>query len=412
MRGSWPADTAAPPQAVRKPLGYGGLRLRWCGAALRAFMARWGVYGVVAAALVGAGSDSPVASVAGVAAWTVLPLFRAASHPLALARVVLLQSALGGCLVWAMRPLLWNARWRAVERALPITAQALRRSDATVVALGLVPLLVLYALGAAAWWVQRPAWLLPWAWQAGAGWAVMVAGSGLAGWAVMRAWRQAGPRPLRPLQPLGPLGPLGPALVGLPPGAARLADAPAGQQIARDAAALVPRRPQAWWWALPLWRGPARRTGVTALLGSLGLAGWVLVGLAWGPASGLAAWQGWWLAGFAALGLMVSTRVNQLSRAEYQPLIDACAVLPLSRRALSVRRALWALLPLGGPLALLAALLPWPDLRLPVALAYLAANAAASVWEVAVPNTDPAARASRWGVWLVLLVALASEVMP
>ena len=72
----------------------------------------------------------------------------------------------------------------------------------------------------------------------------------------------------------------------------------------------------------------------------------------------------------------------------------------------------WALAPLGLPLALLSVLLPWPSLRVPVALAYLAANAAASAWEVAVPSTDPAARASRWGVWLVLLVALASEVMP
>ena len=388
-----------------KPLGYASLRLRWCGAALRAFIARWGLYGGVAAALIGAGSDSPLAVVAGVAAWTVLPLFRAASQPWALAGVVLLQSALGGVLVWAMRPLLWDVRWRSVERALPIPRRLLRRSDASVVALGLLPLLALYSIGAAAWWVQRPVWLLPWAWRAGAGWMLMLGGSWIAGWAVMQAWRRAGPRPLRPLRAFGP------ALIVLPDGAARRADARAAWP-GLGARNLVPRRPQAWWWALALWRGPARRTGVAALAGSLGLAAWVLGGAAWGPGSGLAAWQGWWLAGFAALGLIVSSRVSQLSRAEYQPLIAACAVLPLSLAGLQRRRAAWALLPLGLPLALLAALLPWPGLRLPVAVAYLAANLAASTWEVAVPSTDPAARASRWGVWLVLLLALASEVMP
>ena len=387
------------------PVGYAGLRLRWCGAALRAFMARWGIYGLVAAILMGAGSDSPVSSVAGLAAWTVLPLLRAASQPWALAGVVLLQSALGGLLVWAMRPLLWNAGWRSVERSLPIPPRLLRRSDAGVVALGLLPLLALYSLGAAAWWVQRPAWLLPWAWQAGAGWLLMLAGSWLAGWGVMQAWRQAGPRPLRPLRTFGPASVV--LRTGAPPIAAAPADWPG-----LDAMHRVLRRPQAWWWALALWRGPARRTGVAALAGSLGLAAWVLAGAAWGPALGLAAWQGWWLAGFAALGLSVSSRVNQLSRAEYQPLIAACAVLPLSLAGLQRRRAAWALLPLGLPLFLLAALLPWPGLRLPVAVAYLAANLAASTWEVAVPSTDPAARASRWGVWLVLLLALASEVMP
>lgn len=261
----------------------------------------------------------------------------------------------------------------------------------------------LYAVGAVAWWVQRPAWLLPWAWQAGAGWGLMLAGSWLAGRAVMRAWRGAAPRPSRPG---------GPAWFGLAAARPRLTVAPAGRQPGPAASALVPRRPQIWWWALALWRGPARRTGVTALLGSMVLACWALAGAALGPASGLAAWQGWWLAGFAGLGLIVSTRVNQLSRAEYQPLIEACAALPLSRKALSARRASWALLPLGLPLALLAALLPWPGVRTPVALAYLAANGAASAWEVAVPSTDPAARASRWGFWLVLLVALASAVMP
>lgn len=398
-----------PLPAALTPLAYAGLRLRWCGAALRAFMARWGVYGAVAAILFGAGSDSPLASVAGVAAWALLPLLRAASQPWALVGMVLLQSALGGLLVWATRPLLWNARWRSAERALPIEPRLLRRADAGVVALALLPLGALYALGAAVWWAHHPAWLLPWAWQAGAGWLLMVLGSWLAGIAVLQGWRQSSPRPLRPT------GPWPAAAEARAPGQAGVVSATRAGLAGLPglpSAALVLRRPQAWWWALALWRGPARRTGVAAMLGGLGLAGWVLAGAVWGPRSSIAAWQGWWLAGFAALGLIVTTRVNQLSRADFQPLIDACAALPLSRPPWSARRAAWALLPLGLPLALLAASIPWPELRAPVAWAYLVANAAASAWEVALPSSDPAARASRWGVWLVLLLALASAVMP
>ena len=387
-------------------LGYAGLRLRWCRAALRAFMARWGVYGAVAAALFGAGSDSPVASVAGAAAWALLPLLRAASQPWALIGMVLLQSALGGLLVWAMRPLLWNARWRSTECALPIGRWQLRRADAAVVALGLLPLAALYTLGAAVWWAQHPAWLQPWAWQAGAAWLLVLLGSWLAGIAVLQGWRLSSPRPLRPG------GPWAAAAAAPAAGQGGAAPANAAGQPGRPSAALVLRRPQAWWWALALWRGPARRTGVAALLGGLGLAGWVVAGAVWGPRSGLAAWQGWWLAGFGALGLIVTTRVNLLSRADFQALIDACAALPLSRPAWAARRAAWALLPLVLPLALLAASMPWPELRAPVAGAYLAANVAASAWEVAWPGSDPAARASRWGVWLVLLLALASAVMP
>ena len=405
MRGSWRADIAIQPTLTVMPLAYAGLRLRWCGVALRAFLARWGIYGLVAAILIGAGGSSPVASALGVAAWTLLPLVRAASQPLALAGVVLLQSLLGGLLVWAMRPLLWSERWQPVERALPITARALRRSDASVVALGLLPLLALYALGAVAWVGHQPAWLMPWAWQAGAAWLLMVAGSWAAGLAVMQAWRRGGGQSVR-ARPL-----IGPLQAAIPDSRPHGADAPA-RQPGRLLSVLVLRRSQTGWWALPLWRGPARRTGLTAALGSLGLAGWALAGAAWGPGSGLAAWQGWWLAGFAAWALMLTTRVNQLSRAEYLPLIQACTALPLSPNGLRARRAAWALLPLALALGLLAVLLPWPSLRWPVALAYLAANVLASVWEVTQPATDPAARASRWGVWLVLLVALASEVMP
>ena len=70
MRGSWRADITTQPTLTVMPLAYAGLRLRWCGVALRAFLARWGSYGLVAAILIGAGGSSPVASAAGVAAWT------------------------------------------------------------------------------------------------------------------------------------------------------------------------------------------------------------------------------------------------------------------------------------------------------------------------------------------------------
>ena len=370
------------------------MRLRWCRAALWAFLRRWGGYGAVGAVLLGAGSNSPIDSVGALAAWLVLPLFKAASRPAWLAAAVLVQAALGGWLVWAMRPLLWPVAWRAAERALPIPRRARLVSDATVVALGLLPLGVLYATGAATWWAHRPAWLMPWWPQALVGLVGVMLGSWGTGVAVLQALR----RPARQRQH-------GPSRRAAQAGEAISGPAMAGHPAARPTRTWLCH--PAWvLWALPLWRGPARRTGWALRWGGLALLA-LTAGLRLTPPP----LTGWWLAGFALVALLVSSRADRLSRADYQPVSAACAVLPLAPQHLRRQRALRALLPALLGYAGLARALPWASLRAAVAWAYLLAGVGLCALEVINRPPDVAGQASRWWVSLVLLVALASEVL-
>lgn len=390
------------PAAPLPTLDYPALRLRWCRLALHALVRRWGVYGLVLMAVVGAGSNSPLDSVGAVAAWLVLPLFQAAARPgwaaWWLLPVVAAQSLLAGGVVWAMRPLLWPAPWAAAERALPIPPALQRRSDLTVVAWALLPLLLLYGLGAATWLAHHPAWLMPWRGRALLGLVLLGLGSLGLGLGMLQWWRRPPARhPAHPVQPP-------PAALGRPGSTA------AGRSWAapgRVAGGSVSACGLLWLlWLAPLWRGPARRTGQALLLGSA-----LLLGLALGVHLAPPALAGWWLAAFALAGLLVSTRVNTLSRREFAALLAACTPLPLASTTLQRQRVSLAMLPLLLGVLLLAGLLPWGQARPLVAVAYLLANAALALVELCSSPADASAKASRWLVTLVVLLALASEVM-
>ena len=397
------------PAAIPLPtLDYPALRQRWCRLALLAFVRRWGVYGLVLMAVVGAGSNSPLDSVAALAAWVVLPLFQAAARPgwaaWWLLPVVAAQSLLAGGVVWAMRPLLWPAPWAAAERALPIPPALQRRSDLTVVAWALLPLLLLYGLGAATWLAHRPAWLMPWRGQALLGLGLLGLGSLGVGLVTLQWWRR--PPARHPAQPVMP-----PAAACASPGCSshpsRTAAGHSGAATGQVAGSSVPACGLLWvLWLTPLWRGPARRTGQALLLGSA-----LLQGLALGVHLAAPALAGWWLAAFALAGLLVSTRVNSLSRREFAALLAACTPLPLAPTALQHQRVALAMLPLLCGLLLLAGLLPWGQTRPLLALAFLLANTLVALLEVTSTPADAAAKASRWLLSLVVLVALASEVM-
>ena len=435
------SQSPSPVSPPMRPLHYPALRLQGCRAALWAWLRRWALYGVVAAALIGVGSNSPVASVGAVAAWLVLPLLQAAADPVRCLGMALGQSMAGGLLVWAMRGLLWPQRWAAVERALPIPPAAFLRSDATVAALGLLPLLAAYALGAGVWLTVRPAWLMPWLGTALAGLALLMMGTWAAGLAVLQGLRRAArARAASAARASAALhdadgafvgrrigrrvGHLVGQLVGRPVGnsvgrfAGSLASRLAGRDADADADApgaatrIRPRRSAGLLWALPLWRGPARRTGLGLLLGMLGLPAWAAAGPWLGPDSALPTgqWMGGWLAGFGLLSLLVTSAVNHLSRTEFAPLARAIRTLPLSPQRWQYQRAVLASLPgLLGLLCLMVAL-PWAQVRPVVALAFAALCAGAQVWELWATAADPAAKASRWLLALALLVALATEV--
>ncbi len=364
------------------PLGYHAMRLRWCRVALVSFLRRWGIYLVVLAAAVGAGATGAWQIISALAAWLVLPLFYAAGHSGWLIAAVALQALAGAALVWGLRALLWPPRWAEAERALPIHRRETRRSDAFVVLLALLPLLLLYIVGATTLLGHDPVWLRPNKGRAVLALVAAGAASIAAGVALLQSLRRAGS---------GRRSRLGTRITAqslVPPNA-----------ILRR---LGWRSALLW---LPLWRGPARRAGHGLWLGGAALC---LPGL------GLMAWSsaaGWWLAGFAALALLAATRVNALLRDELAPLLEACKVLPLSPARLHRARCGLPLLLLLPGSALLLAGLPSTGVRPPVLAAYFAVCAASCAIEVFSSPADAAAKASRWLFSLVLCVALASEVM-
>jgi len=364
------------------PLAYHAMRLRWCGWALLAFLRRWGVYGLVAVAVIGAGAASAIEIVSAVAAWLVLPLFRAAGEPAWLLPAVLLQSLLGCLLVWGMRPLLWPARWAEAERALPLASVDVLLSDAIVVAIGLVPLLLLYGVGASTLLIHDPAWLRPLHVRAVASLLAVIAGT-VGGGVALLAWqrRAVGVRSVqRALQ--API-------------------APGGNTFAAVRRAHWGQVLLAW----PLWRGPARRTGHAMTLAAVLLCVPGL-GLFIAPAA-----ASWWLAAFAAGLLYAVTRIESLARADWLPLYEACSMLPLRPAALRRARAGVALLPaLPGALVLVLSL-PHNGVRRGVLWAYAAACLLACLAELPEPPDDAGTRSARWLFSLVVLLALASEVM-
>ena len=393
---------------------YPAMRLRWCGLALRQFVRRWGVYLVVAALLAGAGSNSPVAAVAGLAGWLVLPLFTASSHGAWLLPALLLQALFGAALVWGARSLLWPAAWGEAERALPIDPWQCLRSDATVVAVALLPLGLLYAAGTGAVLAAHPAWLKPTQGRALAALVVAAIGSVVLGTALLQRLR----RPRRSVLPPPPAGDAGDAVAAGSALAARAAVS-AVDAVSTSTAAAAPhtgpvlqRGPWPWLWPLllqPLWRGPARRTGQVLALGCVGLCMPGLALLRWPAAAP------WCLAVLAMAALVVVTRARSLARDEFQPLFDACLVLPLQPAALQRACALLCLAPLlpaatAMGLGLAASASGTVTLRPLVLAAYALACLGSCVWEVLSTPAAAADKASRWIFSAVLCICLATEV--
>jgi hypothetical protein len=358
-------------------IGYHAMRMRWCRAALWAFVRRWAAYLVVGALLLAAGGG--VAAAQSLCAWLVLPLFFALTEPMWIAPAVVLHALIGAGLVWGMRSLLWPVRWRATERALPIARREVLRSDGFVVLLGLLPWMLPCALGAHALMARDPTWLQPVRGRAVFALSLALVGSIALGMAVLQ-WLRRAPQSV----------------------AARAS----GNGSAPTSPVFVTRF--GWLRALlwsPLWRGPGQRSGHLLLVASVGLCI---------PALALVRWPGvagWWLAAYALGAMLTVTRLNALARLEFGPLLQACAPLPLAPATLRRGRAALTLAPLPTSAALLCVALQAVDLRPAMLAAYLFAVTASCAIEARSTPIDPAAKASRWLFCVALMLALGSEVV-
>ena len=366
------------------PLGYHGMRLRWCLDALLRLLRRWAVYIVVGALVIGAGASGAWQAITAVAAWLVLPLFVSASHGAWLAAGIAMQGLAGGLVAVALSPLLWQRTWADAERALPIAPGLRLASDAAMIAMALAPLLLLCTVGAVTLLGHRPAWLLPYRDRAIAALLAAVALSIALGTAFLQWQRRTGDRGAR----------------------AEFSGVQRQRTSAADALRVSTLRwPRAlvWW---PLWRGPARRTGLGLWLGTATLCV---------PAVGLAlitGFTGWWLAGFATLALVSSSVLDAVARKEFADLHEACRPLPIKPTSLGRMRASIALAPLLPGLATLPIALAVSHVAVrPLVLAgYVVACIGSCALEVAATARDAQSKASRWLLVLIVAVALASEV--
>jgi hypothetical protein len=402
--------TAAPPATaplatVVRPVNYGAVRFGGCGAALRAFVRRWGVLLAIFGLAFGAGTSALVHSAGALAAWVVLPLFAAAARPWTLVLAGLAQCAAGVMLLWGMRPLLWPTRWALAERALPISPAQRLRSDLAVVALALVPLMAVEALGAATLFTQDPALLHEHRVRALLALALARGASVLGGVALLQGLRRSAGLPGKGWRANWQAN----WRVGLAQ-RVRWPRRPAASVVepaVRPTARPVPWNRALLWW--PLWRGPARRTGAAGCWAGLALC--VPAGLLLAlPAS-----PGWVLAAFSTASLLALTRIVALARLELAPLFAACVALPLPALRLERARALLCLAPLlPGVVALLGALLAGPDraiVRPAVLGLYGLVWSAGCGAEALARPAEATVKASRWLLTLAALVTIGAEVV-
>ena len=270
---------------------------------------------------------------------------------------------------------------------MPLAAADLRRSDGVVVLLVMAPLFSLYALGATTLLINDPAWLRDVRWMAVGMLVVVVTAAKGVGLMLLHHWR----RPARRAPTTNPAvaavqASQERALIGRP----RMLTA-----LSVNKAMLL----------LPLVRGPARRAGLGMCGGGLVLCAPAL-GLWWAPQA-----APWWLALFALLSLVVTTRVHTLARAELEPFWLDCSMLPVSLKRLRLWRALGVLSPLALGALLLIATLPASGVRWPVFAAYGLVVFLGSAWVVCSGPGHASSAASRWLFFLALSVALATEVM-
>jgi hypothetical protein len=364
---------------LTQPLSWPAQRWLYCRQALRQRAGRWAGWALTGLALANVGSDDPVATTLGFVGLLVMPVFAASQAGVAAwLGVTLGYAALISLLLRALRPVLWAAAWQEAVHALPVTAQALRRSDSQVLLIALTPLAVLLAGAWGVWAVHAPALRLAAAASLGVALGLgFTAGSWLVqGWrALPRAPRAAPPDRLLNATVLTPL--------------------PAWRALL--------------WTAQ--WRGPARRTGRWTAGGLLLLCGLGLPALWRWPAQ-----LPWTLATLSATGLVWLSRANALSREELGPLLLlASAHLPLPARTLAHWRQVQVLLPAFGVLSLLsltaAAAAPAALWRPGVLLLWWGAQGCIYTLEVAWPPAQRSDPSARWWLCLVLLLALSSEVL-
>lgn len=379
-------------------LSYAALRRRAFVLALRQAARRWGVYLLVLAAAAGAGSSDPLQAAASLPVMLVWPLHAAwqAGWNGAPGLVAWVAASTLAALVplGLTRRWWWPPRWAEAERALPLAADELRRCDAQVVRLLVLPWHALTGLGLllAGAGAGLGAWL-----AMATAWAAALAGSLALGRALLARLRRRSAEGAR--------------------GGSHAARAVAAAPVAWTRGSPSRQALQRWrtWSWLPLRRGAARGTARLLLL--FGVAN---PALAMGPVATPEA-TGWWLAALSITALAGTSWLRGRIAIEWAAWRVAAAPWPMPPSQWQAQARALALLPvLLGTLALVLALAALAaraatdgaaSPRAAVACSFVIALPLACWLEARPPADDAAHQAARWLLLLAVLVALGTEVM-
>ncbi|MBI1890492.1 MAG: hypothetical protein HYS18_07600 [Burkholderiales bacterium] len=370
------------------PLNYQEVRFRWCRAQLFAFLRKWGIYIVIGAVVLGSSGTDPIATMTGLVSASVLPLLWSLQHPpwgWVLATVA--YGTLGAMLCRSMRGLFWSIAWRDIELSLPIEPSDKRRSDLVVVILALSPFYLLFAAGLLNWALKQHVGQTTQQLLAAIMLIIAFAASVICGLLMLSAMRRV---------------PQASAI-------AERADHPSATM------ALFARYPSIY--ALifvPLIRGPAKRAGKLLKLALLILLLHFLL-------YRFPTFVSWWLALFALLTQLMTTRLTSVLDEDLRPLHSKCEPLPISINQLRWIRLGIAAIPATIGFALIFPILfvAVENLRSSIGIAFVLFGLSANLLETALcsrARTPTQFKAStRAGLWIVILViqiALASELTP
>ena len=363
---------------------YDGMRMRRFATALVDFFRRWGAYCAVVIVVFSAGSNAPLTIALAAAAGLVGPLRIAAEHGWAIVPATAAYALAGALPVVCTRQLWWPRHWAEAERALPLAAATLRRSDRRFAVLVMLPWQgalaagVLGGLVGAGSPIDRGAVTL-------AAWFVSACGSlHLASLWMRSVRRAAGSHPDRGLRR---------------PAIDRPRGVPAWRVLGATRALLI----------LPLVRGRATRSAAALVLGTFATSA-CATGPLWPPVP-----TGWSLALLALTALIVTSWLRACTTRELQPLWQENRQLPLSPRKCELGRTAIVLIPVVvGVLICIACATGAARLVRPNVLAAFAVvlAGACAVEATTTATLEPTHHAARWVLLLAVVVAFGSEVAP
>lgn len=367
------------------PIDYHAMRMLRFRIALVDFFRRWGLYLAVAIVVFGAGSNAPLSVTAAAASTLLSPLRAAADRGWLIVPATLVYAVIGALPVVLTRPLWWPRHWADAERALPLAARTIVRSDRLFGGIVMLPWQALLLSGWIAIAVNQDTghdavhrWLAVAAWVAAAGGSLILS----LRWMHHVRSRAAGPIATSFMRP---------------------------RPIAVRARTTRPLRVHRALLMLPLARG---RANVSAGLLTTGCVMTITCAM-------LATWTpvptGWALASLALAALVATSLLRSRTTRELRPLWHDQRQLPLDVRACDrAQRGLVLVPALSGICAgLVASAWSTGSVRPTVLTLYVVVLAVGCVLE-SIDTEDMKAtnHAARWILMLALAIAFGSEVTP